>query len=359
MVTKKVGKGYGYDFWLLGKRHRKARFRTKAEAAAAERLKREELLSGQVRKTFREAYDEYMLDIARTAAQSTIDDFKRFMEKNLAPVIGHLQLSEVSTFVIAKLKQKFPKTWGPKSINQRLILLRAVLRFAWRMEWIPHQPHVPMEKVGSKHVEWYSIEERDRLNQGMFEHQPQWYFFFYLSARLGLRTGEVYPIEHEQFQLDSMQLVIDRAAQRGTKDRPADVKPYRKAGDTMTLGITQDIVDAYRWHLKQGYAGKRLVFCPTDVIPKFLDSHRAPLEIVVKKIGLRRLTHHKLGRHSVGSQADDIGATTKAIQKQLGHQSAQSTAKYVHGSSKAQRAIVEALRPSRAPHEPPPRDELN
>jgi integrase len=359
MVIRKRGKGWQYDFWLLGKRERKGRFRTKAEATAAEKLKREEMLSGKVKKTFREAYEAYIKSIRARVAVTTLEDFGRFMEREIAPTIGHVLIGDVNTSAIVELKQRFPPDWGPKSINQRLILVRAVLRFCWACEWIPYPPKVPMEKVPKKSVQWYELAERDAFLEGVYELQPQWYLFFYLTSRLGLRRGEVYPIEHSQFLCARLQLAIDKAVIRGTSTRDCVVRPARKGGDTMTLEITQDIVDAYRWHVKNGYAGDRLVFCPTDKIPRHLDSHVVPMKLVQAKLGLRKLTHHKLGRHSVGSQADDIGATHKAIQRQLGHQSPRSTDQYVHGSSKAQRAIVEALRPKRAPHEPPLRDELN
>ena len=347
-----------YDFWLLGKRHRKGRFQTKAEAEAAEELKRKEVLSGKRIMTFRAAYNEYIASI-RNKAVTTLESYADFMNKTIGPSLGHLYLEEVKTHEIDKVKQSMPKTWGPKTINQRLILVRSVLRFAWKRGWLEHVPYVPMEKLPTKHVDWYQLGERDRLLQGMFELQPQWYFFFYLTARCGLRVGEMYPMEHEQFRQELLQIVVDRAAQRGHKARPVIVKRFRKGGDTNLLHVTDDIMSAYRWHVQQGYAGNRLVFCPNDVIPKHLDSHQAPLDVVIEKLGIRRLTHHKLGRHSVGSQADDVGATTKAIQRQLGHRSPASTAKYVHGSSKAQRAIVEKLRPARAPHEPPPPEKLN
>ena len=46
------------------------------------------------------------------------------------------------------------------------------------------------------------------------------------------------------------------------------------------------------------------------------------------------------------------GGSVKAVQAQLGHRSEQSTHKYAHLGSGAQRRLVEALKPTRAPHEP-------
>jgi len=75
------------------------------------------------------------------------------------------------------------------------------------------------------------------------------------------------------------------------------------------------------------------------------------LKLVQQKLGLRMLSHHKLGRHSVASQAVTSGESVKAVQAQLGHRSEQSTHKYSHLGSGAQRRIVEALKPATGPHE--------
>jgi hypothetical protein len=45
------------------------------------------------------------------------------------------------------------------------------------------------------------------------------------------------------------------------------------------------------------------------------------------------------------------GESVKAVQAQLGHRSEQSTHQYAHLGSGPQRRLVEALRPTCAPHE--------
>jgi hypothetical protein len=52
------------------------------------------------------------------------------------------------------------------------------------------------------------------------------------------------------------------------------------------------------------------------------------LKLVRQKLGLRLLSHHKVGRHSVASQAVTSGESVKAVQAQLGHRSEQSTHQY-------------------------------
>jgi hypothetical protein len=53
----------------------------------------------------------------------------------------------------------------------------------------------------------------------------------------------------------------------------------------------------------------------------------------------------------VASQAVTGGESVKVVQAQLGHRSEHSTHQYAHLGSGAQRRLIEALKPERAPHE--------
>jgi site-specific recombinase XerD len=119
----------------------------------------------------------------------------------------------------------------------------------------------------------------------------------------------------------------------------------------LALDLTADILAAVRPHVAAGYAGPQFLFSKTGDFPRYIDSHVRPLTLVQQKLGLRLLSHHKVGRHSVASQAVTGGESVKAVQAQLGHRSEQSTHKYSHLGSGAQRRLIEALKPALAPHE--------
>jgi site-specific recombinase XerD len=196
-----------------------------------------------------------------------------------------------------------------------------------------------MESVPRTYSDWYTEEERDRLLAGMFRLQPQWYLFYYLTVRLGLRVGEVYP----------PQLIVDQAVQRGTKKREARLVS-RKNDEAYVLDLTEDVLEAVQWHIRQGYAGPKFLFSDTGEFPRYIDSHVRPLEAVQQELGLRMLSHHKVGRHSVASQAVTSGESVKVVQAQLGHRSEQSTHRYSHLGSRAQLRLVERLKPVAPPH---------
>ncbi len=235
-----------------------------AEAREAERRKREELISGQKRFLMANAYRMYLS--ATTMKPGSRDNCTRFW-RDLESHIGHLYIEQVDTSVIDELKAGLPTHLGPESINNRLKIVRAVLRFMWRRGHLKSVPYVPMESVPEPAIDWYTEEERDRLLRGMFDMFPQWYAFFYLTTRLGLRTGEVYAIARDRIRDIPPQLIIDRAVQRGHKDRPAVLGP-RKNNKVLTLALTEDVVDAICWHIQQGYAGPEFLFSKDGYLPQ-------------------------------------------------------------------------------------------
>ena len=144
-------------------------------------------------------------------------------------------------------------------------------------------------------------------------------------------------------------MVVDRAVQRGYKDRPAKLGS-RKNHEVYTTALGRDVLEVIRWHIDHGYAGPKFLFSQDGTFPKHLDSHKRPLRTVQKALGLPLLSHHQIGRHSMASQAATDGQPIKAIQAQLGHRSAQSTEVYAHLGSSAQLRLVKALEPASPPH---------
>jgi hypothetical protein len=171
----------------------------------------------------------------------------------IKPVLGHLYLDEVTTLEMDKLKQSLPAHYAPSTVNHHLALVRAVLRYALKRNLLQSIPYVPTEKVIRKQPRWYNEAERDRLLRGMFETQPRWYAFFYLTTRLGLRTGEVYAISRDRIRDVPPTLIVDRAVQRGYKDRPA-MLGRRRSGYPYSL-TTRSVVT--RWQAKPRQTANR------------------------------------------------------------------------------------------------------
>lgn len=345
--VRKLAKSWQYDFKFSGKkRERKGGFRTRQAALMAGKKQLAELEMGTCEITLAEAYNLYMEAVRM---KDRARDAYEHHWKRIKPILGYFLLKKIDTMTLDMFKQKLPKKLSPRTVNHHLTLIRAIFGFMWKRGKLSCIPYIPKEPVPKKHQDWYTQEERDKLLSGMFRFQPRWYLFFYLTCRLGLRRGEVYAIAHRQIRNIPPCLIVDRQAQVGTTTRPA-ILTTRKNNESFTLELSQDLMDAINWHIEKGYAGEKFLFTKTEVFPTWLDSYMRPLQAVQRKIGLRFLGHHAIGRHSVASQAATKGESIKAIQAQLGHLSEQSTHKYTHLGSKAQLHVMETLTPASPPH---------
>lgn len=164
--------------------------------------------------------------------------------------------------------------------------------------------------------------------------------------RLGLHTGEVYGIARRPIHREALRLVIDQAVQHGTKTRASCFAP-RKNDEAYALDITADIVQAVDWHVEQGYGGPEFLFSKTGDFPRYIDSH-VPLK------WCRQGSASHAQPPQVGTA---FGRKPSRHQRRGGegparHKSEQSTHKYAHLGSGAQRRLMEGLKPAAAaPHE--------
>ncbi len=317
MAVRKRANSWQYDFKLQGyARQRKAGFKTRAEAREAERRAREDLISGRKRTQFADAYEQYMS--ATTMKDRSRDSYGNLWPQ-IKPVLGHLFIEEVDTAAMDALKRALPSRLGPE-ISQQPTRLGASHTTVLLETGAPGRCALtyPTERTPKKQPKWYSEAERDRFLAGMFELQPQWYLFFYLSARLGLRVSEVYAISKSRLRdIPPRADCRSRGCSVGPKSGSA-MLVTRKNNEAYTLGLAEDIVDAIRWHVRQGYAGPEFLFSKDGSFPRYIDSYGRPMVAVQRALGLRPLSHHALGRHSVASQAVTGGHSIKAVQAQLG-----------------------------------------
>jgi hypothetical protein len=127
MAVRKLAKSWQYDFTLPGfGRQRQGGYLTRAEALIAEKAEREALLSGARMMLFSEAYSEYM---ESTSMKDRARDAYEHVWKRIGPELGHLYIEEVTTSALDAFKRTLPEHLGPRSINHRLVLVRAVLGF--------------------------------------------------------------------------------------------------------------------------------------------------------------------------------------------------------------------------------------
>jgi hypothetical protein len=72
------------------------------------------------------------------------------------------------------------------------------------------------------------------------------------------------------------------------------------------LDLTAHVLAAIDWHVSEGYGGPEFLFSKTDVFPRYIDSHVRALKLVQQKLGLRVLSHHKVGEAHVNVASTEV-----------------------------------------------------
>ena len=253
---------------------------------------------------------------------------------HLVPFFGAMKLdaigpAEVERFKAAKLDEDLEK----KSINNHLAVLRKLLNLA--VEWgaLDRAPRVRAFRGKPQLIsedEYLTFDEADRLVRAA---EPGWRPFLVVGLKTGLRVGELLALKWQDIDLVAGHLVVRRTLWRDQEGPP-------KGGTNRKVDLSDEAQATLKSHshLKGPYvfcaaSGARLTHSMVkDVVPS-----------ACRRAGLgTRITTHGL-RHTFASHLVMLGASLKAVQELLGHESIEMTLRYSHLTPDVKREAVRLL----------------
>jgi integrase len=265
---------------------------------------------------------------------STVHAKEWMLRVHLLPFFGPKRLDQVGPADIEAYKaKKLEEGHQKKSINNHLTALRKLFNLAveWcRLERAPKVRGFALKVQPVDEDEFLTFEESDRLLRAA---EPEWRPMLAVALKTGLRVGELLALKWSDLDLVAGQLVVRRTLWRGQEGEP-------KGGRHRPVPLCDEastVLKAHR-HLKGPYvfcdaAGGRLTHSIVkDVVPK-----------ACIRAGLaKRMTWHGL-RHSFASHLVIRGASLKAVQELLGHESIEMTLRYAHLTPDVRRSTVRLL----------------
>lgn len=276
-----------------------------------------------------ELCDRYLEDHAPLKKSRAAD--QRRIEKVIRPSIGRLRIEEVDRSKIEQLYRRIGSMRGPYEANRTLALLSTM--FSLAVEW----GDFPADLVNPARIpkgQRYREQRRDRPLrteevEGLLraideEGDPSLRAILRLLLVTGLRKSEL--LERRWDDLDKG---------RGTL-RISDTKagkPRHVPLSTVALGILAEIPQRI---------GNPFIF----VSPNKAGDHRKeifrPWRRIRERAGCADLRIHDL-RHSVATWLAEANMPAQDIQNALGHQSLQTTMRYVHAADRGARTGLENL----------------
>jgi integrase len=310
---------------------------TRRGAEEYERQVRWGLLTGTLDKEVEEvptleAFQHRFLDYAVVNNKpSTVCSKRWVLRVHLVPAFGRRRLdgigpADVEAYKAAKLREG----QKAKSVNNHLCVLRKLLNLA--VEWgeLPHAPRVKQLRVAHGDFQFLTFEETPRFLRTA---APEWRAFVTTALKTGLRVGELLALRWEDLDLVAGRIVVRRTLWRDQEGTP-------KGGRTREVPLSDDAIatlKAHR-HLKGPY-----VFCEASGARLTHSRVKDVVPWTCSKAGLaKRLTTHDL-RHTFASHLVMRGASLKAVQELLGHETIEMTLRYSHLTPDVKREAVRLL----------------
>ena len=288
------------------------------------------LLNLQVNKYSPETVYNYERDLKvfdKFLAESGID-FEQLDKKAITYYKGYLVSRDRETAILA---QRGEKELDSRSVNRMLSALRSYLRYLIDIDYpCPLPPEaVKLTKAGRKHPQVAELNELVRLIEAptSLESAPRVALrnraMLEVLFATGMRISELCGLNRNQIDASGRIFITGK----GRKQRFVYLTPRAKHHLDNYLAARKDVAPA----LFIPYAGRNVVKPKRQISTNYLQDrikrYREKLKINVPT------SAHSL-RHGFATYLAEEGANPAAIQILLGHESLDTTTRYVHASDK-------------------------
>ena len=255
------------------------------------------------------------------------------MQHHLLPAFGDVALNQVTVRDVEAYKaEKLRKIPGyaPKTVNNHVAVLRAILHTAVAWGVLEHTPKFRDVRLPPKATLFLSFEEAARL---VLATEENWRSMVIVALNTGLRVGEMLALQWGDINWEVGRLFVQRSDWKGIIGPP-------KGGKTREIPLNEAALSAFR-QLKEGSL-KSLTFCRPDGRRLTQPMCRRPLHRACNKADLPLFQWHTL-RHTFASHLVMRGVALRAVQLLLGHANHATTERYVHLSPDVSKHAVNLL----------------
>jgi integrase len=381
-IRRRANKGRPGRVWLVdyddtaGKRHQEVvrdskgnSSRELAEQCLEQILgeKHEGLVTARQRRTFAQLRRQYLTDIAPNVSAHTHGEYKRIIERRLAPMLDQLRVDQIGVPAVRALKVALiAEGFAAATINKTLVVLGMILSTAVADRELSFNPSDHVRKMpyrqSSVDADTGEVTEPHALTRDQvtalirasselaeiaakrastleteaarvrYAHSQNCYrALIVTAARTGLRVSELLALRWEDVDTECGELSVRRRYRNGSFDVPKSRTSARR------VPITSDALAILRtWRLRSPHKSPQsLVFCSARGRPLSASNvSRRGVQAAAKRANLTSVGLHVL-RHTYGSQLLAAGEDLATVSVLMGHASVSVTAAvYMHAIQK-------------------------
>lgn len=261
--------------------------------------------------------------------QTTRDGYEQSVRNHINPHLGRLTLDKITTKDIQSFVSKLSqRNLSPKTIRNTFTILRSALESAVVMQILSRNPcqGVKLPTATRYEAKVYSTDTViDVLNLAK---DKNIYPVFILGALLGLRRGELAALTWGDIDFDTGIITVDKNRVHTSKG-VISKQPKSSAGTrticagTTVISLLQELKETID-DTNSTNIDNRFIVCKADGAPYHPDSITQMWKRFIARYDIEQIRLHDL-RHTNATNYLASGASSKVVQKHLGHADIRTT----------------------------------
>ena len=301
-----------------------------------------------IHKTIREiaaAWKEYKRPYVK---QSTMAAYVLILENHILPTFGEdnsLPEQSVQAFVLHKIESGL----STKSVKDILIVLKMVMKFGVKKEWMTYYEwdikYPPSSE--NKVLDVLSVTNHRKILNHIQSHFTFMGLGIYISLSTGLRIGEICALKWSDINVTDGILTVNRTIERiyiiegEKKHTELVINTPKTKNSCREIPMNKELLGMLK-PLKK-VVNEDYYILTNDERPTEPRTYRNYYKRLMEKLDIPKLKYHGL-RHSFATRCIEVGCDYKTVSVLLGHSNISTTLNlYVHPNMEQKKRCIDKV----------------
>ena len=302
-------------------------------------------MSNKTIREIAEAWKEYKRPYVK---QSTMAAYVLILENHVLPEFGDndsLHEHDVQAFVLKKIEHGL----SAKSVKDILIVLKMVMKFGVKNEWMNHYEWDIKFPVNSqsKELEVLSVANHKKILDYVQHNFTFMSLGIYISLSTGLRIGEICALKWSDINVADGTITVQRTIERiyvvegEKKHTQLVINTPKTVNSCREIPMSKELLAMVK-PMKKVVNGDFYVLTNEDK-PTEPRTYRNYYNRLMEKLDIPKLKYHGL-RHSFATRCIEAGCDYKTVSVLLGHSNISTTLNlYVHPNMEQKKRCINKM----------------
>lgn len=267
---------------------------------------------------------------------SSLDSYENILRATLVPWFKDTDLRYVSVEQVEAFKAQMARRGrAHKTVNNYLGVGSRMFRSAIDWGYAERNPFIQAGRLKEPPVEteFWDAEQSDAFLATARELEPEWYCFFLVALRTGMRQGEIFGLQWKDLDFVKRTIHVRRAVRKRVVSTPKNNR-FRR------IPMTDQVWEALKAH--RSLRSRDWVFTRENGEVLTRNAIKWAFWRLTRAAGLPEIRFHDL-RHSFASQLVMAGVPLAGVKELLGHADIKMTMRYSHLAPTETARYIQAL----------------